>query len=213
MQIQVKKNSGLLPYREAYSYMLKYQEAVIEGKKPSLLWFLEHDDVITAGRGAKYESLNDIEYTDRGGKLTYHGPGQRIIYMVLDLKQLFYPKPPDIKLFVRKTMEWLKFSLEQIGVNSKIDQEGIGLWCNYGGVEYKIVSLGLKVKKWVTAHGVAINIAPDLAKFNAISPCGLDPKVMGSVARYLGKDDLPVDFIDQAFIKGFEEFFDGQIIL
>lgn len=215
MKVHVKKSLKPEPYRQAYSYMQQYQQAVIEGKKDSMIWLLEHEDIITAGRGVKEEILSDIdiEYTDRGGKLTYHGPGQRIIYMILDLKKLCYPEEPDIRSFIRKIMEWLKFSLKQVGVISKIDHEGIGLWCNYEGKEYKIVSLGLKVCKWVTSHGVAINVFPDLKKFYSILPCGLNPDNIGSIAQYLKRNALSVDFIDKALLLGFKKFFGVELLL
>ena len=168
----------LIPYSDAIKIMESRVQNIIENKDSQLVWVLEHNAVYTAGISAKDQDLlfkNDIEIikTNRGGKYTYHGPGMKIIYVMLDLKQIFAPQEPDISRFVEFLENCVINFLQKFGVKGEIKKGRVGIWVENEGREEKIAAIGIKVKKWVTYHGIAININPDLAAFNNIVPCGI----------------------------------------
>lgn len=175
-----------------------------------LLLFLEHSDCYTFGASAascNEKSLNSMPLfeTDRGGQVTYHGRGQRIVYMMLNLKYI-YGENPDIRRFINDVLQWIITSLSQLGVSSFSDSDNIGVWINNSYRQSKkIVSLGFKLKKWMTYHGVAINLHTDNAKFSAIKPCGLNPQSISSLAA-LGYN-ITYEILDQALLKNFPLIF------
>ncbi|WHQ46706.1 MAG: lipoyl(octanoyl) transferase LipB [Candidatus Midichloria sp.] len=166
--------------------MTSIVDQILNKQHNSVLWFLEHDHLYTAGASANSSDLiinpqAPIFTTDRGGKYTYHGPGQLIVYMMLNLKALYHNQL-DIKKFVADVCKWLTISLEELGVACIADKENIGIWCfDRNQNKKKIVSIGFKLKKWVTYHGVAINISPELLRFNFIKPCGLSSHSISSL--------------------------------
>lgn len=203
----------VVDYPDAVNFMEGYVEDIINNKAPGCLWFLEHPPTITGGTGAdKSEVLriSDIPIYDtgRGGKYTYHGPGQRIVYVMLDLN-LF---KKDIKLFVNQLEIWLINSFAKVGLHTEVRDDRIGIWVpdSLNKKESKIAAIGLRLKKWVTYHGVAINISPDLKHFQNIVPCGI--KEFGVTS--LKNEGLPIkiETFDQILIDEFCKLFQTKTI-
>jgi lipoyl(octanoyl) transferase len=151
---------------------------IISGKKPQMIWLLEHPPVYTAGISAKEEDFlgntdAPIFKINRGGKYTYHAPGMKIIYVMLDLKKFFAPKQPDVANFVEFLENWVIEVLAQFNIKGEIRKGRVGIWVNTPNGEKKIAALGIKLKKWVSFHGIAINVDCNLSGFNNIVPCGI----------------------------------------
>jgi lipoyl(octanoyl) transferase len=191
--------------------MREHAVAIAEGRASELVWLLEHPPLYTAGTSARPEQLVEARFpvhpTGRGGQFTYHGPGQRIAYVMLDLKQ----RNPDIRRFVAMLEEWIIRTLASFGVEGGRRDERIGVWVRRpdkgDGCEDKIAAIGIRVQRWVTLHGIAINVAPDLTHFSGIVPCGI------SDARYgvTSLADLGIDAtmaeVDAALLREFERLF------
>lgn len=165
---------GLLPYSEAVTFMEKRADAIRAGNAGELVWLVEHPPVYTAGTSANPADLLDARFpvfkTGRGGQFTYHGPGQRVVYVMLDLKR----RKPDVRAFVRDLEEWLIQTLASLGVSGERRPERVGIWVDRGdGREDKIAAIGVRIRHWVTYHGIALNVAPDLEHFSGIVPCGV----------------------------------------
>ena len=173
---RVEKN--LVKYDEALNFMEQTAQEIIEEKRNSLIWVLEHYPVYTAGISAKDEDLLDNKNVEvfkinRGGKYTYHCPGMKIIYVMLNLKKLFYPAKPDISRFVEFLELWIIAVLKNYKIEAGIRKGRVGLWVETQAGEKKISAIGIKIKKWVSYHGIALNINPDLEGFKNIVPCGI----------------------------------------
>ena len=174
--VTFQEYKGLMPYTRGLDMMHAAVEQVLSGEREVII-LMEHADVYTGGTGSKDEevlgTLNDIPryQTGRGGKWTYHGPGQRVIYPILDLSAPHRQK--DIKLYVSLLEHWIIKTLECFSIEAFIMPGRVGIWTRKSGQYTKIGAIGVRVKKWVTYHGVAVNICSDLAKFNAIIPCGI----------------------------------------
>jgi len=164
---------GLLPYPEAVDFMERRVAGIAGGSERELVWLVEHPPIYTAGTSAKPEDLLEARFpvfkTGRGGQFTYHGPGQRVGYVMLDLK----PRDGDVRRFVHDLEEWLIRALARFGVKGERRQGRVGIWVVRGDREDKIAALGVRVRRWVTFHGVALNVAPDLTHFSGIVPCGI----------------------------------------
>ncbi len=165
-------------FEEALQFMQKRVEQIIAGEAREMIWLLEHPPVYTAGVSASDADLlakSDIPVfkTNRGGKYTYHAPGMKIIYVMLDLKKFFAPEKPDVALFVKFLENWVIEILAEFGIKGEIKKGRVGIWVETPDGEKKIAALGIKLKKWVSYHGIAINIAPDMAGFKNIVPCGI----------------------------------------
>ena len=164
-------------YTEAIDYMEKIVNCVINGKDASMLWFLEHPSIYTMGSSAKKEDVMDVKFpiyhTSRGGQVTYHGPGQRIVYLVLDLHKLFFPREPDISAYIRLLEQSIIDVMAILGFEGKRLKGYPGVWIDINGSMKKIAAIGVKIKRWVCYHGIAININPTLEHFNGIIPCGI----------------------------------------
>lgn len=191
MQVLLKKSRNSVPYEEAYEFLNTYQNNIYTKGAASMIWFLEHPDIITAGRSATNDQLFNhdrlkVKYIERGGKFTYHGPGQRIVYFLLNLKEWSHNQQPDIRMFVRKLEEWLILSLSELDITTHADIEKVGIWTKYNNVDAKIAAIGLRVKHWITSHGIALNIVPDLNKFTNIVPCGIENAGVTSITEILG---------------------------
>ena len=185
--------------------------AIADGRAPELVWLVQHPPLYTAGTSAKPEELIEqrfpVHRTGRGGQFTYHGPGQRVAYVMLDLRR----RVPDVRRFVVTLEEWIIRTLAAFGVTGERREDRIGVWVPRSdkgdGCEDKIAAIGIRVQRWVTLHGIAINIAPELAHFSGIVPCGV------SDARYgvTSLADLGVDAgmaeVDAALRREFEELF------
>ena len=193
--IEWRISKELVHFEEALSFMQNRVEEIIAGKALPMIWMLEHHPVYTAGVSAKEEDMLvktevPIFQTNRGGKYTYHCPGMKIIYVMLDLKKFFEPEKPDVARFVEFLENWVIEILAEFGIKGEIKKGRVGIWVSdEKGVEKKIAALGIKIKKWVSYHGIAINISPDLAGFNNIVPCGIREFGVTTMEEILGKID------------------------
>ena len=170
-QIEWRVSEGLVPYPEALAEMEARNAAVRAGEAPELVWLLEHPPLFTAGTSADpAELFNPLEFpvfeAGRGGRYTYHGPGQRVGYLVLDLEK----RGKDIRCFVHALEGWMIAALGDVGVAARREQGRIGIWTGEGASEAKIGAIGVRVRRWVTMHGFSINVAPDLSHFGGIVP-------------------------------------------
>ena len=151
---------------------------LIDGNQSELVWLLEHSPLYTSGTSAKPSDLLDskrfpVFNAGRGGQYTYHGPGQRIAYLMLDLKHRSGGHP-DLRQFVRSLEEWIIATLDHFGLKGEVREGRVGVWVqDKNGHEAKIAALGIRVRKWVTFHGIALNICPDLSHYAGIVPCGI----------------------------------------
>ncbi len=193
--IEWRVSKELVHFEDALKFMQNRVDEIIAGKSPQMIWLLEHYPVYTAGVSAKEEDLlnkTDIPVfqTNRGGKYTYHCPGMKIIYVMLDLKKFFAPEQPDVARFVEFLENWVIAILAELGIKGEIRKGRVGIWVtDQNGEEKKIAALGIKLKKWVSYHGIAINIDPEMSGFNNIVPCGIKEFGVTSIAEILGKID------------------------
>jgi len=173
--VEFMSTSGLTNYQQALEVMAQRVMDIQSGKARECIWFLEHSNIYTCGSSVKaYDIQSDIPYpvhkTGRGGQVTYHGPGQLIGYAMLDLNK----RGRDIKKYIHNLELWIMQSLQQIGIRTIRRKDRVGLWVEVTpGYDEKIVALGVRVQKWVTSHGFAININPDLGAYKFITPCGI----------------------------------------
>lgn len=173
-RIEWRIDSGLVPYRAALDDMTARNAAIAAGDARELIWLLEHPPVYTAGTSAAAGDLLDPRFevvnTGRGGRYTYHGPGQRVGYVLLDLSH----RARDVRKFVHSLESWVIATLADFGVESWSVPERVGIWTrDADGAEAKIGAIGVRVRRWVTMHGFSVNLAPDLAHFSGIVPCGI----------------------------------------
>ena len=165
--------SGLTPYPDAVAFMEDRAASIADRRARELVWLVEHPPIYTAGTSANDADLLDARFpvfkTGRGGQFTYHGPGQRVGYVMLDLKQ----RGGDVRGFVRDLEEWLIRTLAAFNVKGERREGRVGIWVARGKREDKIAAIGVRVRKWVTFHGVSFNVDPDLTHFTGIVPCGI----------------------------------------
>jgi len=175
-------SSRPVPYPEAVAAMEARVAAIAEGAASEQIWLLEHPPIYTAGTSARDEDLIEARFpvyrTGRGGQFTYHGPGQRVAYAMLDLKR----RKPDVRAFVCDLEEWLIQALAELGVKGERREGRVGIWVQRGMREDKIAALGVRIKRWVSFHGVALNVDPDLSHFTGIVPCGVTQHGVTSLA-------------------------------
>ena len=167
-------SQGLVPYADALAEMERRNAAIAAGDASELVWLLEHPPVYTAGTSAAQDELIDPRFevvkAGRGGRYTYHGPGQRIGYVLLDLER----RGKDVRRFVHAIEGWVIAALADLGVESWRAEGRVGIWTqDTDGREAKIGAIGVRVRRWVTMHGFSVNVAPDLAHFTGIVPCGI----------------------------------------
>ncbi len=190
-------------YPDAVSFMEERAGAIRAGSAPETVWLVEHPPLYTAGTSADASELLDagafpVYRTGRGGRYTYHGPGQRVAYVMLDLKA----RGGDLKAFVRGLETWLIATLADFGVTGETRDDRVGVWVRRPGGEDKIAAIGIRVRRWVSFHGIAINVDPDLDHFRGIIPCGIQGHGVTSL-RALGIDaDLAA--VDAALKANFE---------
>ncbi len=196
---------GLLPYPEAVEVMEARAEAIAAGRANELVWLVEHPPIYTAGTSAKDSDLLDARFpvfkTGRGGQFTYHGPGQRVGYVMLDLKQ----RRPDVRGYVHDLEEWLIRTLARFNVRGERREGRVGIWVQRGSREDKIAALGVRIRNGVTFHGVSFNVDPDLSHFTGIVPCGITQYGVTSL-HDLGILVSMAD-VDVALKTAFEEVF------
>jgi len=201
-----KISDGLVPYPEAVTAMEARAQAIADGMAGEQIWLLEHPPVYTAGTSANDADLLEARFpvfkTGRGGQYTYHGPGQRVGYVMLDLKQ----RKPDVRAYVHDLEQWLIETLASFNVKGERREGRVGIWVARGnGREDKIAALGVRIRRWVTFHGVALNIDPDLSHFSGIVPCGVSQHGVTSLADLgilVSTADVDVA-LQQAFHKVF----------
>ena len=211
--IEWKHEKKMVDYRLAEEAMSKRVEGIISNQATELIWFLEHNNIYTLGTSAKtsdfkYEVSIPVYQTKRGGQTTYHGPGQRIIYILLDLRN----GQKDIKQFVWNIEEWLILVLKELGVSGYRIPGLVGVWVKDpkninadGSRDKKIAALGLRLKKWITFHGLSFNVDPDLKFFNNINPCGISGKGVTSLQK-LGVN-IKMEDVDMIFQRTFATIF------
>jgi len=183
MYIDIKKSKKPIEYRKAIKLLEERLIRINEEKAPDLIWSLEHLPVYTAGTNHKkteiLDSSIDVIKTNRGGKITYHGPGQKVFYFVVDLKKF----NKDIRKFLSIIEKTIIQTLNEYGVKSYADKKNIGIWIKQNNKINKIAAIGIKVKKWIAYHGFALNISNNLKKYDKIKPCGLDSEKITNLQK------------------------------
>jgi lipoyl(octanoyl) transferase len=204
MAIEVKKSKKLIDYDVALKFLDKRVEDVINGKKPELLWILEHKPIFTAGtRSKEKEILNKsitVSKTSRGGKITYHGPGQKVVYFVLNLNE----RERDIRKLIKDIENCIIKILKEYGIKSFNDKKNIGIWVNVNGNAKKVAAIGIRVKRWIAFHGFSINISNDLEIYKNIVPCGIYGKGITNLCS-IKKNNYK--YINQKIINNFLRVF------
>ena len=194
-----------VPYEKALAFMERRAAAIRNGTAPECVWLLEHPPLFTAGTSADpAELFNPLGFpvyeAGRGGRYTYHGPGQRVGYVMLDLEK----RCKDIRRFVHALEGWMIDTLGELGISAHRADGRIGIWAGEGANEKKIGALGVRVKRWVTLHGFSLNVAPDLSHFGGIVPCGIAEFGVTSIDK-LGKQ-ISLMRVDAALKCSFASF-------
>lgn len=208
-------SEGLTGYEQAVSFMEDRAAAIAAGTADECIWLVEHPPLYTAGTSAKSEDLTDpdrfpVFESKRGGQYTYHGPGQRVVYVMLNVGK----RGRDVRRFVQQLEAWVIAALEEFNITGHIRDGRVGVWVerpdrprsSTGAVaEDKVAAIGIRLRKWVSFHGISINVEPDLSHFNGIVPCGITEHGVTSLVD-LG---LPVAMadVDVALRRSFEEIF------
>ena len=204
MEIEVKNSTKIENYTETMTVLEKRVLDVFTGKKRELLWLLEYDNTYTAGSSSLENEVIDkkikIIRTNRGGKITYHGPGQKIVYFVLNLNK----RGKDIKQLINKLENCIINVLQKYKLNSYRDSKNIGIWVGKKNDSKKIAAIGIKVKKWIAYHGFSLNIDNDLTKYEKIIPCGNNNKKITSLKK---EGIININNIDNIIIKSFLDTF------
>ncbi len=204
-EIELRRDISLVPYTEALEAMTARNAAIAEGTARELVWLLEHPPVYTAGTSAAAGELLDPRFevvaAGRGGRYTYHGPGQRVGYVLVDLRK----RARDVRGFVHALEGWVIETLADFGVDSFRRAGRIGIWTvDIDGREAKIGAIGVRIRRWVTMHGFSVNLSPDLSHFGGIVPCGIEEFGVTSLARLgIGVD---CDAWDRALLARAPEF-------
>lgn len=215
MNIEWITTDGFTAYPDALAFMEARVQAISEGRAPECVWLLEHPPLYTAGTSSRTEDLRapdrfPVYEARRGGQYTYHGPGQRVVYVMLDLNT----RGRDIRAFVQALEHWVIGALAEFNVTGEIRDGRVGVWvqrpekplrADGSLAEDKIAAIGIRLRKWVSFHGISINVDPDLEHFSGIVPCGIADHGVTSLVD-LG---LPVTMgdLDVALRRGFETFF------
>ncbi len=203
-----RRATARVPYAEALEAMEERNRAISSGEARELIWLLDHPPVYTAGTSADPAELVDPRFevieAGRGGRYTYHGPGQRVGYLMLDLNK----RGKDVRCFVHAIEGWVIATLGDFGVEAWRAEGRVGIWTqDIDGREAKIGAIGVRVRRWVTMHGFSVNIDPDLSHFSGIVPCGIDEFGVTSLAR-LGIE-VSTEQWDEALIARANEFLDA----
>jgi lipoyl(octanoyl) transferase len=208
--VEWQVTTGLTPYEDAVAFMEARVAAIAAGEAGELVWLVEHPSLYTAGTSATAQDLVmpdrfPVFRTGRGGQYTYHGPGQRVAYVMLDLAR----RGQDVRAFVAGLEDWLIAALDQFNVRGERREDRVGVWVRrpekLAGTEDKIAAIGIRVRKWITFHGLSLNVEPDLEHFTGIVPCGVSQHGVTSLVD-LG---LPVTMMDAdvALRTTFEQVF------
>jgi len=210
-----RAGDSAVDYAAALAFMDTRAAAIAAGEVPELVWMLEHPPLYTAGTSARPQDVIEARFplfeSGRGGQLTYHGPGQRVAYVMLDLKR----RGPDVRRYVATLEEWIIRTLRRFNVNGERREDRIGVWVKRPdkgeGFEDKIAAIGIRIKQWVTLHGIALNVEPDLSHFAAIVPCGMQEQRYGVTS--LADLGIPVSLpeVDMAMRAEFEILFGATV--
>jgi len=202
---------GLILYPQALQFMEQRVADIIDGRAQELVWLVEHPSIYTAGTSTNTGDLKSTQFpvfeTGRGGQYTYHGPGQRIAYVMLDLRQ----RGPDLRAFIASLEAWIIATLSEFNITGERREDRVGVWVKRPdkGLDYedKIAAIGIRVRQWVTFHGLSINLEPDLVHFGGIVPCGVaDPRYGVTSLVDLGLPVMMSD-LDLALRKNFIPLF------
>jgi lipoyl(octanoyl) transferase len=209
--VEWRISDEFVPYPDAVAAMEARASAIAAGEAPELVWLLEHPPLYTSGTSGKPADLLEPRFplfaTGRGGQVTYHGPGQRVAYVMLDLKR----RRPDVRAYVASLEEWIIQTLAAFNVRGERREDRVGVWVSRpdkgAGFEDKIAAIGVRLKRWVSFHGIALNVEPELAHFSAIVPCGVvDPRYGVTSLVDLGHIVTMTD-VDIALRQAFEPIF------
>ncbi|HEX3538628.1 MAG TPA: lipoyl(octanoyl) transferase LipB [Stellaceae bacterium] len=214
-EIEWRSSVAPVPYDDAVAAMEARVAAIRDGHAPELVWLLEHPPLYTAGTSARAEDLLEpdrlpVYRSGRGGQYTYHGPGQRIAYAMLDLDRPAPGRGRDVRCHVWRLEEWMIRVLARFGVEGERRDGRIGVWsAGPGGREDKIAAIGVRVRRWVSFHGAALNVDPDLDQFRGIVPCGIAPELSGHGVTSLARLGIRVTMaeVDRALRDTFDEAF------
>ena len=200
MNIEIKKSKKPIKYKDAIEFMEKRLCEVNEKKSNQLIWILEHEDIYTAGTNFNENEIIDksikIIKTNRGGKITYHGPGQLICYFVIDLKD----RKKDIRKFISIIEKSIIDTLKFFNIETFADKDNVGIWYNNNSKIEKVAAIGVRISKWIAYHGFSINISNDLKKYKAIIPCGIKDK---GVTNLYNISNQSFENIDDKIIENF----------
>lgn len=211
--VEWAQSPGLTPYEPAMAFMRARAQAIWEGRAKERVWLLEHPPLYTAGLSARPDDLLaktrfPVHRTERGGQYTYHGPGQRVAYVMLNLAV----RGRDVRAFVCQLERWLIATLAQFQIEAFTRPGRVGVWVqDRDGREAKIAAIGVRVKRWVSYHGVALNVAPNLSHFSGIIPCGIQDYGVTSLAA-LGIEASMQD-VDEALKRSFTAAFNSETVL
>ena len=209
-EVEWRVSDTPVPYEEAVAFMEERAAAIAAGEAREMVWLLEHPPLYTAGTSANETDLLTpdrfpVYKTGRGGQYTYHGPGQRVAYVMLDLKR----RKPDVRAYVHDLERWLIATLERFNVTGEIRDDRVGVWVRRPekgqGVEDKIAAIGVRLRRWVTFHGISLNVDPDLDHFTGIVPCGISQHGVTSLVDLGHPVSMPE--VDMVLRETFDEVF------
>ncbi len=214
--VEWRGSDGLVPYADALAFMEARADAIAAGTAAEQVWLLEHPAIYTAGTSAKDHDLVAPRFpvmrTGRGGQLTYHGPGQRVAYAMLDLKR----RTPDLRAFVRALESWIITTLRAFDIEAFRRESRVGVWIlrpekprgpNGEPAEDKIAAIGIRVRRWVSFHGVSLNVAPDLAHYSGIVPCGIAAAHHGVTSFADLGVEVTMEEVDRVLARKFSSIF------
>tara|TARA_B100000674_G_C37594563_1_gene802409 strand:+ start:70 stop:699 length:630 start_codon:yes stop_codon:yes gene_type:complete len=200
MNIEIKKSKNPIKYEDALKFMEKRLHDLHQNKSKELIWILEHDDIYTAGTSYNEDEILDksieIKKTNRGGKITYHGPGQMICYFVIDLRD----KKKDIRKFISTIEKTIIDTLKFYNITTFADKDNIGIWYDDNSKSKKVAAIGVRVSKWIAYHGFSININNNLEKYKGIIPCGIKDKGITTLNKIKKQD---YENLDNKIIENF----------
>jgi lipoyl(octanoyl) transferase len=209
--VEWRISDGPVPYPEAVAAMESRVAAIAAGEVAEMVWLLEHPPLYTSGTSGRPSDLLDPRFpmfqTGRGGQITYHGPGQRVAYVMLNLKR----RQPDVRAYVASLEEWIIRTLAHFNVRGERREDRVGVWVRRPdkgeGFEDKIAAIGVRLKRWVSFHGIAINVEPDLSHFSAIVPCGVSDRRFGVTSLVDLGHPVGMADVDVALRQAFEDVF------
>ena len=204
--VEFKISKNLVDYDLAVELMNSHINKMKKKQAKEMLWFLEHNSIFTAGTSAKeidqnIKNKNLIRYVGRGGQWTWHGPGQRVVYIMLDLQQ----REKDIKKYINNLEQWIIATLKFFNINAIVQKENPGVWIKKNNTFFKIASIGVRISHWITWHGISINVNPNLKPFKEIIPCGVQNGFVTSIQKEGG--NISLNQFDKKLKENFSLFF------